>query len=299
MINFKKVDVNHILSKLKIMKKTQPRTHRYNYVIGDLQGCFNAFNKLLNAIEFDETQDKLWLAGDIVARGEDSLATLRAVKRLSDIGALSTVLGNHDITLIATWRGVLSPKSKDKTAPIFLASDCDELLNWLRKQPILAFPDDKTVLTHAGIPPNWSIGQAATYAKELEGQLSGSLKQLDRLLPNLYSKKSEEWSDKLAGYQRMRAIANYFTRMRLCTKSGLLEFSFKQSLDDNMPAEFRPWFEWTTIRERKILFGHWAALQAKVDTKSVRALDGGCVWGGSLVAYRLEDEKIIHIHQDN
>lgn len=277
------------------MKKYKTKNYRHEYVIGDLQGCFGAFNQLLEVLDFDETQDKIWLAGDIVARGEDSLSTLREVKRLSDIGALTTVLGNHDITLIATWRGVMNPKPKDKTAAIFDAPDCDELLNWLRKQPLLVYPDDRTVLTHAGIPPNWSIKEAKGYAKELEKQLGGSLKQLDRLLPNLYSKKSDEWSDKLNGYKRMRAIANYFTRMRLCTASGLLEFSFKETLKDTMPSDFRPWFEWDVVRERRILFGHWAALKAEVATKNVRALDGGCVWGGKLVAYRLSDGAVIEV----
>ncbi len=277
------------------MKKYKTKNYRHEYVIGDLQGCFGAFNQLLDVLDFDETQDKIWLAGDIVARGEDSLSTLREVKRLSDIGALTTVLGNHDITLIATWRGVMNPKPKDKTAAIFEAPDCDELLNWLRKQPLLVYPDHRTVLTHAGIPPNWSIKEAKGYAKELEKQLGGSLKQLDRLLPNLYSKKSDEWSDKLNGYKRMRAIANYFTRMRLCTATGLLVFSFKETLDDEMPLDFRPWFEWFVVRERRILFGHWAALKAQVATKNVRALDGGCVWGGKLVAYRLADGAVIAI----
>lgn len=271
------------------MKKHKITKYRHEYVIGDLQGCFGAFQNLLAKLEFDETCDKLWLCGDIVARGEDSLATLREVKRLSDIGALTTVLGNHDITLIATWRGVLPIKPKDKTATIFTAPDCDELLNWLRVQPLLVLPDDKTVLTHAGIPPHWTIKEARKYAKELHVQLSGSLKQLDRLLPNLYSKKADAWSDKLNGYKRMRAIANYFTRMRLCDKDGLLEFSFKEGLDDAMPAGFLPWFEWQVPRKRKILFGHWAALRAGVDTQQVRALDAGCVWGGELLAYRLSD----------
>lgn len=277
------------------MKKYKTKNYRHEYVIGDLHGCFGAFNQLLEVLDFDETQDKIWLAGDIVARGEDSLSTLREVKRLSDIGVLTTVLGNHDITLIATWRGVMNPKPKDKTAAIFEALDCDELLNWLRKQPLLVYPDHRTVLTHAGIPPNWSIKEAEGYAKELEKQLGGSLKQLDRLLPNLYSKKSDEWSEDLNGYKRMRAIANYFTRMRLCTASGLLEFSFKETLDDEMPLDFRPWFEWYVVRERRILFGHWAGLKAEVATKNVRALDGGCVWGGKLVAYRLADGAVIAI----
>lgn len=268
-------------------------SYRHQYVIGDLQGCYAAFLKLLKTLDFDPKQDKLWFAGDLVARGEDSLHTLRDVKALCEQGAAATVLGNHDLNLLAVWRGATEIKKKDKTAPIFAADDCDELLNWLRRQPILAFPDKHTVLVHAGIPPHWRIRQARGYARELEAQLQSSLMQLDRLLPNLYSKTADDWSEDLHGYTRMRAIANYFTRMRLCKADGSLEFSFKSSLDDHMPADFRPWFEWQIPRRRKILFGHWAALKGEVDLPYARALDGGCVWGGSLLAYRLADGKVI------
>lgn len=278
------------------MNVVAPKVYRHEYVIGDLQGCFDAFNRLLVALDFDETQDKLWLCGDIVARGENSLDTLRQVKRLSDIGALTTVLGNHDITLIATWRGVLPIKPQDNTAPIFTAPDCDELLNWLRHQPFLAYPNDKTVLTHAGIPPHWKVKDAKGYANELAQAFGGDLDELDKLLPNLYSKAIKPWSDKLTGHARLRLIANYLTRMRLCDKHGTLEFSFKESLGDTMPLGYRPWFDWKVVRKRKILFGHWAALEAKIATDHVRALDGGCVWGGKLVAYSLIDERLITVN---
>ena len=248
---------------------------------------------LLKTLDFDPNQDKLWFAGDLVARGEDSLNTLRDVKALCEQGAAATVLGNHDINLIAVWRGAAKLKSKDKTAPIFAADDCDELLEWLRRQPILAYPDEHTVLVHAGIPPHWSIEAAATYAKELESQLQGSLEQLDELLPNLYSKKADKWHSGIEGFTRMRAIANYFTRMRLCQQDGLLEFDFNAGLDDPMPTDFLPWFEWQVPRTRKILFGHWAALQGEIDLPHARALDGGCVWGNCLLAYRLSDGKVI------
>lgn len=268
-------------------------SYRHQYVIGDLQGCYAAFLKLLKTLDFDPKQDKLWFAGDLVARGDDSLQTLRHVKALCEQGAAATVLGNHDLNLLAVWRGATEIKKKDKTMAIFAAEDCDELLNWLRRQPLLAFPDKHTVLVHAGIPPHWRIRQARGYARELEAQLQSSLMQLDRLLPNLYSKTADDWSEDLHGYTRMRAIANYFTRMRLCKADGSLEFSFKSSLDDHMPADFRPWFEWQVPRRRKILFGHWAALKGQVDLPYARALDGGCVWGGSLLAYRLADGKVI------
>ena len=266
---------------------------RHQYVIGDLQGCYAAYRQLLNTLAFDPTQDKLWFAGDLVARGEDSLSTLRHVKSLCEQGAAATVLGNHDINLIAVWRGAAKLKNKDKTAPIFAAEDCDELLEWLRHQPVLAYPDEYTVLVHAGVPPHWSIEAAAGYAQQLEAQLQGSLEQLDELLPNLYSKKADKWHAQISGYTKLRAIANYFTRMRLCKQDGTLEFDFSAGLQEPMPDDFAPWFEWQVPRTRKILFGHWAALKAEVDLPHARALDGGCVWGNHLLAYRLSDGKVV------
>ncbi|MGE6481884.1 symmetrical bis(5'-nucleosyl)-tetraphosphatase [Psychrobacter namhaensis] len=266
---------------------------RHQYVIGDLQGCYAAYLQLLETLNFDPSQDKLWFAGDLVARGEDSLNTLRDVKALCEQGAAATVLGNHDLNLLAVWRGATKIKKKDKTAPIFAAEDCDELLEWLRQQPLLAYPDEDTVLVHAGIPPHWSIKAAESYAQELEAQLQSSLTQLDRLLPNLYSKQADDWQPDINGFTKMRAIANYFTRMRLCKQDGTLEFSFNASLTEPMPKDFLPWFEWQVPRTRKILFGHWAALQGEVDLPHARALDGGCVWGNYLLAYRLSDGKVI------
>ncbi|WP_201556317.1 symmetrical bis(5'-nucleosyl)-tetraphosphatase [Psychrobacter sp. 72-O-c] len=266
---------------------------RHQYVIGDLQGCYGAYRQLLKTLDFDPTQDKLWFAGDLVARGEDSLNTLRDVKALCEQGAAATVLGNHDLNLLAVWRGATKIKKKDKTAPIFAAEDSEELLQWLRHQPILAYPDTHTILVHAGIPPHWSIEAAADYALQLEAQLQGSLYQLDRILPHLYSKTVDDWHAGINGFTKIRAIANYFTRMRLCKQDGTLEFSFTASLDEVMPDDFAPWFEWQVPRERKILFGHWAALKGEVDLPHARALDGGCVWGNYLLAYRLSDGEVI------
>lgn len=267
--------------------------YRAEYVIGDLQGCYAGFLSLLDKLDFDPKQDKLWFVGDLVARGEDSLSTLRYVKDLCEQGAAGTVLGNHDINLIAVWRGFAPLKKKDQTEAIINAPDCDELMNWLRNQPLMAFPDDHTVLVHAGIPPHWKISEAKKYAHEVHVQLSSSLFQLDRVLPHLYSGQADEWTDSLNGFTRIRAITNYFTRMRLCKQDGTLEFDFKSSLTDEMPDDFRPWFEWQVPRSRKILFGHWAALKAEVDLPYARALDGGCVWGNCMVAYRLGDGEVI------
>ena len=266
---------------------------RHQYVIGDLQGCHAAFIQLLKTLQFDPSQDKLWFTGDLVARGEDSLNTLRDVKALCEQGAAATVLGNHDLNLLAVWRGATKIRKKDKTAAIFTAKDSESLLQWLRQQPILAYPDAHTVLVHAGIPPHWSIDDAAGYARQLEAQLQGSLKQMDRVLPHLYSQTADDWNAEINGFTKMRAIANYFTRMRLCKRDGTLEFSFTASLNEAMPDGFMPWFEWQVPRTRKILFGHWAALRGQVDLPHARALDGGCIWGNALLAYRLSDGKVI------
>ncbi|MBS9779781.1 MAG: symmetrical bis(5'-nucleosyl)-tetraphosphatase [Moraxellaceae bacterium] len=266
------------------------------YIIGDLQGCYNAFNRLLEKIDFNEKKDKIYLAGDLVARGEDSLSTLRQVKKLQEKGCAETVLGNHDINLIAVWRGVAKVKKKDNTERIFQADDADELLNWLRQQPLLLMPNKNSVLTHAGIPPHWTTSQAQNYAQEVEQQLQAKLPKLNKLLPDLYRREADIWSEKLTVTARTRAITNYFTRMRLCDKHGNLEFNFKSSLDDEMPNGFRPWFAWKTTRKERIYFGHWAGLQAKIDTPKVRATDAGCVWGGRLLAYRLNDDKVFSVN---
>ncbi len=268
---------------------------RYQYIIGDLQGCYDAFIRLLNEIKFDPKRDKIWLAGDLVARGEDSLSTLRKVKSLHKQGCAETVLGNHDINLIAVWRGIAKAKKKDKTLDLLNAKDADELLEWLRRQPLLLQPNKQSVITHAGIPPHWSTAQAKGYAKEVETALQAKLSKLDKLLPELYSREADVWSEHLTGATRLRAITNYFTRMRLCDKQGNLEFEFKSSLDDAMPSGFRPWFEWSVKRKERIYFGHWAGLQAKIDTPLVRATDAGCVWGGQLLAYRLDDDKVFWV----
>lgn len=264
---------------------------RYNYVIGDLQGCFTALQALLEQIEFDEKQDHLWFVGDLVARGEDSLATLRFVKKLCESEVAHTVLGNHDLNLLAVWRGFNKIRKNDRTAPIFDAPDAAVLLNWLRKQPLLLRPNPDYVLTHAGLPHCWTTEQAESLAFEVALALRGNFLELDRFLENMYGNDPDVWSDDLIGVARLRLITNYLTRMRLVDANGRLEFAFKDGLDAPMPEGFAPWFDRIpdVQRTEKVLFGHWAALEAAGQMPKAIPLDGGCVWGGSLVAYRLED----------
>ncbi|MEN8293291.1 symmetrical bis(5'-nucleosyl)-tetraphosphatase [Acinetobacter radioresistens] len=271
---------------------------RYNYIIGDIQGCFEALKALLKHIQFDASQDFIWFAGDIVARGENSLGALRFVKKLVENGAAATVLGNHDLNLLACARGLKETKPKDKTQEVIDTIDSDELIDWLRKQPLCLFPDEKTILTHAGVPCIWTAEQTACLAHEVEAILAHEdFTVLDDFLSAMYGTEPDTWSDKLQGNARLRCITNYLTRMRLSNAEGRLEFSFKDSLDDPMPAGFQPWFEFDSkaAETHQVVFGHWAALQAKTVSTNIQNVDGGCVWGNQLVAFRLEDQQLFKV----
>ncbi|MBL8323155.1 MAG: symmetrical bis(5'-nucleosyl)-tetraphosphatase [Acinetobacter sp.] len=268
---------------------------RYNYVIGDVQGCFEALKALLKEIKFDPDQDFIWFAGDLVARGENSVGTLRFVKKLVERGAAATVLGNHDLTLLAGARGLKAVKEKDRTRDVIDAIDSDDLIDWLRRQPLCLFPNEHTILTHAGIPGIWSAEQAAALAREVEAVIGHEdFAVMDAFLQEMYGAQPDLWSDDLSGNARLRCITNYLTRMRLTDAQGRLEFSFKDALDEPMPEGFQPWFEFDSqaARTHRIVFGHWAALQGKTITDCIQNVDGGCVWGNQLVAYRLEDQAL-------
>lgn len=274
------------------------RTVRYNYVIGDVQGCFEALKALLKEIRFDPDQDFVWFAGDLVARGENSLGALRFIKKLVDNGVAATVLGNHDLTLLAYARGIKPIKDKDNVRDVIDAIDSDELIDWIRKQPMCLFPNEQTVLTHAGIPNIWDAAKTAELAKEVEAIVAhDDFEVVDTFLKEMFGKEPTLWSDELEGHERTRCIVNYLTRMRLTDAEGRLEYSFKDSLDDPMPEGFKPWFEFEskTAATHQIVFGHWAALQGKTISGRIQNVDGGCVWGNQLMAYRLEDQQMFAV----
>lgn len=274
------------------------RTVRYNYVIGDVQGCFEALKALLKEIRFDPDQDFVWFAGDLVARGENSLGALRFIKKLVDNGVAATVLGNHDLTLLAYARGIKPIKDKDNVRDVIDAIDSDELIDWIRKQPMCLFPNEQTVLTHAGIPNIWDAAKTAELAKEVEAIIAhDDFEVVDTFLKEMFGKEPTLWSDELEGHDRTRCIVNYLTRMRLTDTEGRLEYSFKDSLNDPMPEGFRPWFEFESkaAKTHQIIFGHWAGLQGKTISEHVQNVDGGCVWGNQLMAYRLEDQQMFAV----
>jgi len=270
------------------------KAERYNYIIGDLQGCFESLKQLLKKIAFDPTQDFIWFAGDLVARGESSLKTLRLVKQLCEQGAAATVLGNHDLTLIACVLGFKKVNPKDKIDDILNAPDCNELIDWLCCQPLCLFPNQNTILTHAGVPCIWTAQQTQTYAEEVSQVLKSSKR--DHFLKHMYDTAPTLWSEQLIGNKRYRTIVNYLTRMRLTSNLGELEFSFKDSLDEPMPNGFAPWFTFAspTAKTHQIFFGHWAALQGKTVSPKIQNVDGGCVWGGQLIAYCLEHQSCLN-----
>ncbi|WP_107851281.1 symmetrical bis(5'-nucleosyl)-tetraphosphatase [Oceanimonas marisflavi] len=249
------------------------------YIVGDLQGCLNELNRLLAEVGFTPSRDQLWLTGDLVARGPDSLGCLRRVMALGN--AATTVLGNHDLHLLAVAAGLRPPKKADRIHDILHAADKPDLLYWLRQQPLLARHEQHGfVMTHAGIPPQWSLEQAENAARMAEAELR-SAHYRDRL-SDMYGNQPDAWREDLGDSERLRFTINAFTRMRLCHNDGRLDFDFKEGLK-SAPMELKPWFELRDQHEDPpLVFGHWAALEGHCEKPDIHALDTGCVWGGSL-----------------
>lgn len=259
------------------------------YAVGDLQGCLEPLKKLLTKVNFNVATDKLWLTGDLINRGPQSLEALRFIYAMRD--NVITVLGNHDLHLLAVAHDQRKVGRGDTLDEILAAPDCQLLLEWLRRQPLLHH--DKVLgytMVHAGIPPMWDLAQAQQRAAEVESVLRS--KNYQNYLATMYGNEPSVWHSDLQGSERWRLITNYFTRMRVCDNKGKLELKYKGGLK-GCPANFEPWFmhpERKTADE-KILFGHWAALEGETPVSNVFALDTGCVWGGKLTMMRLEDQK--------
>ncbi len=270
------------------------------YVIGDLQGCFDELQDLLKHIDYQPKTDILWFVGDLVNRGPKSLECLRFVKRLQEKGRAFTVLGNHDFHLLSVYAGLQKFVSKSDTLDeILIAKDLKELMDWLRQQPLMVtHPVYNAVMVHAGIPPQWTIAQAQSYAKEVELHLQGN--DWRRFLTeNLFGTQPNGWQDTLTGWDRIRYIVNSFAQMRYCDANGKLDFKLKlapsnKSLENTVSHSeaFEPWFVFPNRKNKdhEIFFGHWSTLGA-IDAYHVHATDTGCLWGGSLTAYSMEEKR--------
>lgn len=263
------------------------------YAIGDLQGCYDSLQRLLEKLDFSPENDQLWLVGDLVNRGKKSLKTLRLIKSLGDSAV--TVLGNHDVSLIAMHYGVLSPS---KTLKKVLSSPYrEELVDWLRHKPFLHVDESLGFcLVHAGISPQWTLPEAQTHAKEIEAALQGDDQTVTEWLRHAYGNKPRIWSEDLSGVKRHRYILNAFTRMRYCNaKTNSLNFKLTKPprIKKVKTAKHVPWF---LVKDRNqlpvtVVFGHWSSLGYYQDD-NVLALDTGCVWGGQLTAARLDASPV-------
>jgi bis(5'-nucleosyl)-tetraphosphatase (symmetrical) len=261
------------------------------YVVGDIQGCYDPLRRLLDTIRFDPAQDRLWSVGDLVNRGPQSLATLRFLKSLG--GAFTSVLGNHDLHLLALNSGAFTQTKKSTLQELLNAPDCGELCEWLRHFP-LAYKEEtlalggvkKVLLVHAGLAPGWTFREAQKAAREVEAELHGA--NYKDYLSAMYGDKPDCWDNSLKGMARLRVITNILTRIRFCTPAGRLDLQAKEGLD-TAPAGMRPWYEFVNIKpNRLLLFGHWAALNGQTGIANVQGVDTGCVWGRCLTALRLD-----------
>lgn len=254
-----------------------------HYLVGDIQGCASALDRLLDAIAFSPSRDHVYVLGDLVNRGPASLATLR---RLRGLGAAATcVLGNHDWHLLAVAAGVRPRHRSDTLDDILDAPDREEWLAWVRTRRMAAF-EQGWLMLHAGVVPQWDL--AATL--ELAGELEQNLRERPprEFLAHLFGNEPTRWSDSLAGDARLRFTLNTLTRIRFVAEDGTLEFAIKDGADA-APAGYRPWFDVAARRTAgvPIAFGHWSSL-GLVERDDLLGLDTGCVWGGKLTAVRID-----------
>lgn len=251
------------------------------YAIGDIQGCYDDLQALLDTLKFDFRQDTLWITGDLVNRGPRSLEVLRFIKSLGECAV--TVLGNHDLHLLAVAHGHEPPKKDDTLDPILEAPDRDELLHWLRTRPLLHYDDIRNVtLIHAGLAPQWTLQDAIQCAREVENELQGD--DFNVFLSRMYGNQPDQWTTKLKRWDRLRFSVNCFTRLRYVNGDGLLKLKTKGA-PGSQPEGCVPWFQASKrqTKKDKLLFGHWSTL-GFYDADNVVGLDGGCIWGGKLIA---------------
>lgn len=260
------------------------------YAIGDIHGCFEPLISLLEKVKFDPAKDKLWCVGDLINRGPKSLKTLKFLYSIRK--SVVTVLGNHDLHLMACFYDSSKVKKNDTIKEILAAKEAEQLIHWLRQQPLVYYNKDRKItMVHAGIPPLWTLEESLGRSAEVETVLKDDRKIVG-FLGNMYGSDPVNWSELLTGNERLRVITNYLTRMRFCKADGTIEFKSKEGLE-TAPAGYIPWFEFSNrkMAGQTILFGHWAALEGHCDAPNVYALDTGCVWGNCLTMLNIDTKQ--------
>lgn len=255
------------------------------YAIGDVQGCYDELRTLLAEVHFAEA-DRLWFVGDLVNRGPKSLEVLRFVRGLGDRAL--TVLGNHDLHLVAVHEGLQRVRNEDTLGEVLAATDRSELVDWLRRCPLMHVEGDYAMV-HAGLLPAWSVKEALALSEEVQRALQAP--SYREFLKNMYGSKPSRWSGTLAGWDRLRVIVNAMTRMRFCTSEGEMDFHAKGT---KAPVGYQPWYETRRGDRHFLLCGHWSALGLTLQP-GVALLDSGCVWGASLSALRLDDRRVFQV----
>lgn len=263
------------------------------YAVGDVQGCHDELLRLMDVLQFDSDKDQLWFTGDLVNRGPKSLETLRTIRSLGS--AAVSVLGNHDLHLLAVAEGISRTKHRDTFGDVLAATDRDELLNWLRNRPLLHHQAG-FYLIHAGLPPQWSFADAERLAKEVEVVLQGE--QYTDFLWHMYGNAPDLWAENLSGFDRLRFITNSLTRLRFLTHEGKLNLIEKGAPESDELALI-PWFSHPDrkAKDQTVVFGHWSTLGFHHSHNAI-CIDTGCLWGGSLTAIRL-DPSLERISIDN
>ena len=257
------------------------------YVIGDVQGCFDALKELLTKIDFDPDRDRLWFTGDLVNRGQQSAEVVRFAIRTESV----SVLGNHDLHLLAIACDREQLKRHDTLTDILEAPDRQVLLDWLRYRPLLHHDTDLDyTLIHAGLLPQWDLPMAQNLANEIETLLQDP--SYENIFEHMYGDMPDHWSDNLSGWNRARVIVNVFTRLRYCDVHGHIDLTCKGP-PGTQPRHLLPWFQIPDRKNRtqRIIFGHWSTLDVWNDN-GVIGLDSGCLWGRSLTAVRIDRSPV-------
>lgn len=267
-----------------------------NFVVGDIQGCYKGLRKLLKKAKFDPTTDKLWAVGDLIARGPESLETMQY---LYDLGEqFETVLGNHDLHLLAIAHGIGKAKPQDKLSDLIQHKNFTRYIDYLLTKPLAVSPSENTLITHAGLYPQWSISKALKLSSEVQKQLQTD--KPGKFLASMYGNMPNIWDKSLESENRYRFIVNACTRMRFLYTDKSLDFATKCH-PQNAPSNLTPWFMLPNNKvdaQHTILFGHWASLLGEIPKTSplkarVLALDTGYVWGNTLSLYCIEDKQVI------
>ncbi len=263
------------------------------YLIGDIQGCYDPLQRLLEKIRFDPAADRLWCCGDVVNRGGHSLEVLRLLYSLGD--RLIITLGNHDLYLLSDhFRFAVGHSRNREFHAVLQAHDRQQLLDWLQYQPLAFWSEEyQLLMVHAGVIPQWTAHQTLSYAAEAQDMLRSD--QAAELLVRVNKNKASRWKDKRTGVQRVKMIASILTRIRFCDASGKILWS-ASGPPGSQPKAYQPWFRQPQRETRNVrmAFGHWAALGLRIKKRYI-ALDSGCVWGGRLSAVRLEDEVLFQV----